>query len=96
MPTTITHRSWCREHQTDYEGEHCFVGFGWGPLRPATDQFEACLHGDVWASQSIGTAEPTVNVEYGAQSIELHVEDLLSLRRAVDGLLKAFGLEVIA
>jgi hypothetical protein len=33
MPSqTITHKSWCREHQTDYEGEHCFSGeFEFGP-----------------------------------------------------------------
>ena len=38
---TLTHKSWCREHQTDYEGEQCFVCFGWGPLNPATDRFAA-------------------------------------------------------
>ena len=31
---TITHKPWCREHQTDYEGEHCHVGFEFGPMKP--------------------------------------------------------------
>jgi hypothetical protein len=32
---TITHKSWCREHQTDSEGEHCFSGgFEFGAMRP--------------------------------------------------------------
>jgi hypothetical protein len=31
-----------------------------------------------------------------ARSIEFRVEDLLSLRKAVDGLLKTFGVDVIA
>lgn len=94
--TAIIHKSWCREHQTDYEGEQCFVSFGWGPLRPATDRFEAHLHGDVWASQGGSMDEPAVMVEYGAHSIEIRFEDLLSLRTAVDGVLDAFGVKAIA
>lgn len=34
-----------------------------------------------------------VALEYGGESIELRVEDLLSLRTAVDGVLEAFGIE---
>jgi hypothetical protein len=43
MPTpTITHKSWCREHQTDYEGEHCYTGgFEFGPMRPTQPGFPA-------------------------------------------------------
>jgi hypothetical protein len=100
MPTpTITHKSWCQEHQTDYEGEFCFAGFSWGPKRPD----DGSLNGDVWASQQVATFgdselddQPTVAIELGARSIELRVEDLLSLRKAVDGLLQTFGVEVIA
>jgi hypothetical protein len=40
--------------------------------------------------------EPAVMIESGAQSLEIHVEDLLSLRTAVDGLLDAFGGKAIA
>ena len=41
MPSqTITHTSWCRERQTDYEGEHGFSGgFEFGPINPATADF---------------------------------------------------------
>jgi len=87
----IQHKSWCREHQTDYEGEQCFVSFGWGPLRPATDDFAAHLYGDVWASQGSSMKEPMVSVEYGAQHIEIRVEDLPSLMTAIDGVLEAFA-----
>jgi hypothetical protein len=86
-----------------HEGEHCFAGFEWGPLNPASDQFPAHPKGDVWASQQIATfgdfsvdEQPTVAIEYGAHSIEIRVEDLLSLRKAIDGLLEVFGVEVIA
>jgi hypothetical protein len=74
-----------------------------GPLRPATERFPAAPHGDVWASQQIASCgesevdeQPTVAIEYGSSSIHIKVEDLLSLRSAVDGLLKTLGVEVIA
>jgi hypothetical protein len=42
-------------------------------------------------------AEPKVVIEYGlGGDIEMRVEDLLPLRKAIDGLLEVFGLEVIA
>lgn len=98
MPAqTITHKPWCREHQTDYEGEHCHVGFEFGPMKPATAQFPAHPSGDVWAAQQLGVeSEPTVCIEYVGGEIELKVDDLLPLRKAIDGLLEVFGVEVIA
>lgn len=52
MPTpTITHKSWCQEHQTDDEGEFCLAGFSWGPKRDD----DGSLNGDVWASQQVAT-----------------------------------------
>ena len=95
MPAqTITHKSWCREHQTDYEGEHCFSGgFEFGPMRPAQGEFPAHRMGDLWAAQEANQAEPTVSLEYGGTSLDMKVEDLLPLRKAVDGLLEVFGVE---
>ena len=54
--------------------------------------------GDVWASQQLGVdAEQKVTIEYGiGGDIEMRVEDLLPLRKAIDGPLVVFGLEVIA
>lgn len=62
-------------------------------MRPASEHFPAHLHSDVWASQGGDMAEPSVNVEYGSESIEIRFDDLLSLRRAIDGLLEVFGNE---
>ena len=93
---TITHKPWCREHQTDYEGEHCFSGgFEFGPMRPARGEFPAHREGDLWASQTADDPEPLVSLEYGGggNSLELKVEDLLPLRQAIDGLLGVFGIE---
>ena len=99
---TIQHTPWCREHQTDYEGEHCFTGgFEFGPANPPSERFPEGTgsRGDLWASQQLGRDdEPVVVLEYkgGGNSIELEVEDLLPLRKALDGLLEVFGLQVIA
>ena len=96
MPAqTITHKFWCREHQTDYEGEHCHVGYEFGRMNPATAQFAAHPKGDVWAAQQLGVDnEPTVCIEYGGGGgLTMKVEDLLPLRKAVDGLLEAFDIE---
>ncbi|HWM14977.1 MAG TPA: hypothetical protein VNP97_00155 [Microbacterium sp.] len=51
--------------------------------------------GDVWASQQLGVdAEQKVTIEYGiGGDIEMRVEDLLPLRKAIDGLLAVFGRE---
>lgn len=100
MPTAtdIIHKSWCRNHQTDYEGEFCFAGFGWGPKR----EDDGSLNDDVWASQQIarfGASEvdekPIVVVELGPRSVEFRIEDLLSLRKAIDELLATLGVEVV-
>ena len=63
--TAIARKSWCREHQTDSEGEFCFAGFDWGPKRPD----DGTPNGDVWASQQVATfgdirvdEQPTVSV----------------------------------
>lgn len=93
---TITHKSWCREHQTDYEGEHCFSGgFEFGPMRPNQGDFPAHRMGDLWAGQQLGVdAEPKVVIAYGfGGDLELRVEDLLPLRKALDGLLEVLGLD---
>ena len=99
MPeTTITHKPWCRQHETDLEGEHCFSGgFEFGPMKPAQGDFPAHRMGDVWAGQQLGVdAEPKVVIEYGiGGDIEMRVEDLLPLRKAIDGLLAVFGIEAI-
>jgi hypothetical protein len=96
--TAIIHKPWCREHQTDYEGEHCFSGgFEFGPIKPAQGEFPAHRMGDLWAGQQLGVDdEPQVHLEYGSggNGIELKVEDLLPLRKAIDGLLGVFGIEV--
>ena len=98
--TTINHKPWCREHQTDYEGEHCFSGgFEFGPMKPAHPDFPAHRAGDIWAAQQLGVdEEPTVFLEYsnGANSLTMKVEDLLPLREAIDGLLGVVGIEVDA
>ncbi len=40
MPSTIVkHKSWCREHQSDYAGEHCFAGAEVGPANPPRPEF---------------------------------------------------------
>src|SRR5688500_13285468 len=90
---TITHKSWCREHQTDYEGEHCFSGgFEFGPMNPAQGDFPAHRMGDLWAGQQLGEdREPIVALEYRSDCIELRVEDVLPLRLAIDGLLRVLG-----
>ena len=61
-PQTLTHKSWCREHQTDYEGEHCFSGgFEFGPMKPAQGDFPAHRKGDLWAAQQLGADdEPSI------------------------------------
>jgi len=98
MPTpTIIHKPWCREHQTDYEGEHCFSGgFEFGPMKPAQGDFPEHRLGDIWAGQQLGVDdEPKVVVEYGiGGDIEMRVEDLLPLRMAIDRLLDVFSIEV--
>jgi len=97
--STLTHKSWCREHQTDLEGEHCFSGgFEFGPMKPTQGDFPPHRIGDLWADQQLGVdAEPNVVIEYGiGGDIEMRVEDLLPLRNAIDGLLEVLGLEVIA
>ena len=90
---TITHRSWCREHQTDYEGEHCFSGgFEFGPMKPAQGDFPPHRRGDLWAAQQLGVMdEPVVALEYDGISLAMKVEDLLPLREAIDSLLDVFG-----
>ena len=96
--TDIIHKSWCRQHQTDYEGEHCFSGgFEFGPMKPAQGDFPAHRKGDLWAGQQLGIdAEPKVVIEYGiGGDIEMPVEELLPLRKAIDGLLELFGIEVM-
>ena len=92
---TTNHRPWCREHQTDYEGEHCFSGgFEFGPMRPSHDFPEHRL-GELWASQQLGEDdEPMVALEYGGGGgLTMKVEDLVPLRKAIDGLLEVFGIE---
>jgi hypothetical protein len=51
--------------------------------------------GDVWAAQQLGRdAEPTVCIEYGGGAgLTMRVEDLPSLRKAIDGVLEAFEME---
>jgi hypothetical protein len=93
---TIIHKSWCREHQTDDEGEHCFSGgFEFGPMKPAHDGFPPHRMGDVWAGQQLGVDdEPQVHLEYGiGGDIEMRVEDLLPLPKAIDRLIEVFGVE---
>lgn len=67
-------------------------------MKPAQGDFPAHRKGDLWASKQLGVDdEPMVALEYGSggNSLTMKVEDLLPLRKAIDGLLAVFDVEVI-
>lgn len=78
MPTTaaIQHQPWCQGHVTEDAGEVCELSSRWSE------------GGSMFADHISGEAESVVGIDYRGQTIDLHIGDLLPLRREIDELLK--------